>query len=110
MKTDVTKQQVEQYQQQGYIVIDGFLDAQELEHWRKVTEEAIRLRLNDTTILSNQTNPETFYAQVFTQCLRLADVHPGMAELMFNENLGKLVGTLSGADGIRIWHDQALVK
>jgi phytanoyl-CoA hydroxylase len=33
-----------------------------------------------------------------------------MAEIMFDERLGRLVGELSGVDGIRIWHDQALVK
>jgi hypothetical protein len=106
----VSAQQIEQYREQGFLLVEGFLDTDELEHWRKVTEEAIRLRLHDTTILSNQTNPESFYAQVFTQCLRLADVHPGMAELMFDERIGRLAGRLSGADGIRIWHDQALVK
>jgi ectoine hydroxylase-related dioxygenase (phytanoyl-CoA dioxygenase family) len=110
MKASVSEQQIEQYRQQGFLVIEGFLDAGELEHWRQVTDEAIRLRLSDNTFLSNQANPEAFYAQVFTQCLRLADIHPGMAELMFDERIGRLAGTLSGADGIRIWHDQALVK
>jgi len=110
MKTEVTPTQIQQYRTQGFIVIEGFLDAAELEHWRTVTAEAIQMRLGDKTILNNQANPDTFYAQVFTQCLRLADIHPGMAEIMFDEKLGRLAGTLSGVDGIRIWHDQALVK
>ena len=33
-----------------------------------------------------------------------------MAELIFDERLGQVAGTLAGVDGIRIWHDQALVK
>jgi phytanoyl-CoA hydroxylase len=110
MKTEVSPQQIERFRQQGFIVVEGFLDAGELQHWREVTEEAIRLRINDKTILSNQGNPDSFYAQVFTQCLRLADIHPGMAEIIFDERLGRLVGALSGVDGVRIWHDQALVK
>ena len=110
MKTDLTAAQIEQYQAQGYIVIEGFLDAAELEHWRKITEEAIQIRLNDKTYLSNQGMPESFYAQVFTQCLRLADIHPGMAEIIFDENLGRMAASLAGIDGIRIWHDQALIK
>jgi phytanoyl-CoA hydroxylase len=60
--------------------------------------------------LNNQRDPDAFYAQVFTQCIRLADIHPGMAELMFDERLGRLAGTLAQVDGIRIWHDQALIK
>lgn len=110
MQTEVSAQQVEQYQQQGFIVIENFLDAAELEHWRAVTEAAMRVRLDDAAGLSNQADPETFYAQVFTQCLRLADIHAGMAELIFDERLGRLAGALAGVDGIRIWHDQALVK
>ena len=81
MKTDVTPAQVEQYQSQGYIVIENFLDKTELEHWRTAVAEAVAMRLGDKTILSNQGMPNSFYAQVFLQCLRLADIHPGMAEL-----------------------------
>jgi phytanoyl-CoA hydroxylase len=110
MKTDLTERQIEQYRTQGFIVIDGFLDPNELEHWRQVTEEAVRQRLANAGSLNNQADPEAFYAQVFTQCLRLADIHAGMAELMFDERLGGLAGTLAGVDGIRIWHDQALIK
>lgn len=116
MKNEVTTQQVEQYRKQGFLVIEDFLTKAELEHWRTVTMEAVSQRLatgsveNNMAILNNQRDPGTFYAQVFTQCLRLADIHPGMAELMFDERLGRLVGTLACVDGIRIWHDQALFK
>ncbi len=110
MHTEITQQQIDQYQEQGFIVIENFFDAAELERWRAATADAIRVRLADAQGLSNQDNPEAFYAQVFTQALRLADVHPGMAELIFDERLGRVAGTLAGVDGIRIWHDQALVK
>ncbi len=116
MKNQVSPEQVQQYRTKGFIVIEDFLSRSELEHWREVTMDAMRLRLsldageNNTAILNNQMNPDTFYAQVFTQCLRLADIHPGMAELIFDERLGRLAGTLAQVDGIRIWHDQALFK
>ena len=110
MLTEVTPEQIDLYQQQGFLVVENFLTPEELEHWREVTADAIRLRLADSQNLSNQANPDAFYAQVFTQCLRLADIHPGMAELIFDERLGRLVSTLAGVDGIRVWHDQALVK
>jgi len=109
MKSELTAFQVKQYRQQGFLVIEGFLDPDELQLWRQVTEDAVQQRLKDVS-LNNQVNPDTFYAQVFTQCLRLADIHPGMAKLMFDERLGRLAGTLAGVDGIRIWHDQALIK
>jgi ectoine hydroxylase-related dioxygenase (phytanoyl-CoA dioxygenase family) len=114
VKTELTPEQIQTYRDQGYLVIEDFLTPHELEHWRTVTEDAIRMRLEasatDATIMNNQRDPDAFYAQVFTQCLRLADIHPEMAELMFDEDLGRVVGTLAGVDGIRIWHDQALFK
>ena len=110
MKTKLTAQQIESYRAQGFLVIQGFLDDDELDHWREVTEAAVQLRLSGSGGLNNQSDPGAFYAQVFTQCLRLADIHPGMAELMFDERLGCLAGRLAGVEGIRIWHDQALFK
>jgi phytanoyl-CoA hydroxylase len=109
MKSEATQEQIDKYQAQGFLVIPDFLNPDELEHWRRVTQEAVELRLKETN-LNNQRDPDSYYANVFTQCLRLADIHEGMAELMFDERLGKLAGSLAGVDGIRIWHDQALIK
>ena len=110
MKTELSPQQIEQYRKQGFLVIEGFLDSNELQRWRDVTGEAVQQRLAEASFLSNQADPDSYYAQVFTQCLRLADIHPGMAELMLDERLGRVAGTLAGINGIRIWHDQALIK
>jgi len=33
-----------------------------------------------------------------------------MRALIHDQRLGEVVGTLAGVDGIRIWHDQALIK
>ncbi len=110
MQTEVTTQQVEQFRQQGFLVLEGFLGAAELEHWRQVTDEAVRLRLTGSLALTNQADPTAFYAQVFTQCLNLREIHPAMYDLVCDERLGRLAGQLTGVSGVRVWHDQALVK
>lgn len=110
MKTKLTKRQVKQYQDNGFIVIEDFPNAKELETWRAVTEDAVKQRLIERNGLTNQNDPNTYYAQVFTQCVRLADTHAGMTELMLDARLGEMAGTLAGVNGIRIWHDQALIK
>ena len=116
MKNTLTHAQVTQYQEQGFLVIDHFLAPDELEHWRRTTQEAVNQRIEQTRgkdwfeALNNQADPDNYYAQVFTQCLKLADSHPGMHELMFDPRLGEMAATLAGVDGIRIWHDQALFK
>lgn len=116
MRNQLTPEQIASYRNQGFLVIESFLDATELARWRCFTEEAVRQRLEQTQgkdladILTNQRDPDNYYAQVFTQCLKLADTHAGMRELMLDPRLGEMAATLAGVDGIRIWHDQALFK
>lgn len=113
MRSELTEQQIADYRENGFLVIEGFLSAAELEEWRRCTEEAVEQRLTQRvpgTGLHNQGNPENYYARVFTQCLRLADTHDGIRRLLFDPALGKTAATLAGIEGIRIWHDQALIK
>jgi ectoine hydroxylase-related dioxygenase (phytanoyl-CoA dioxygenase family) len=111
MRDKLTDKQREFYRTNGFIVIEDFLDSDELEEWCRCTDEAVAERLGGSIeFLTNQRDPETFYAQVFTQCLRLADTHEGMHKLIFDPRIGRMAATLAGVDGIRIWHDQALIK
>ena len=120
MKNQLSEAQLASYRENGFLVIENFLDAKELAHWQKTTQEAVDQRLAMTAegvnstetnrILSNQQNPDSYYAQVFTQCIKLLETHEGMKELMLDPRLGELAATLAGVDGIRIWHDQALFK
>ncbi len=129
MNNTPTQEQISFFRDNGFLVIENFLDASELEHWRQVTQEAVDQRLaslqnpgagdsvNDAVaeieanrLKVNEADADGYYSQVFTQCVKLADSHAGMRELMFDPRLGKLAATLAGVDGIRIWHDQALFK
>ena len=111
MKDILTKEQIGRYREQGFLVIENFLDADELARWRTATDEAVEQRLaTRPDYLTNRRDPEAYYAEIFTQCLKLAETHPVMHELMYDARLGRLAGTLAGVDGIRIWHDQALIK
>ena len=118
LKNELSEEQVRTYQDQGFLVIEGFLSPEELETWRTCTDEAVAQRLaanagnskDVTESLSNQGDPDAYYAQVFTQCLKLAESHAGMRELIYDKRLGKIAATLAGVDGIRVWHDQALIK
>lgn len=109
MKNQLSSQQISHYQNNGYLVIEGFLDAEELEVWRRTTDEAVRQRTESKGMLTN-IEAGDYYSKVFTQCIRLADTHDGMHALMFDPRLSEVAGTLSGVEGLRLWHDQALIK
>lgn len=112
MKDQLSEEQIVSYQNDGFLMIENFLNTDELAHWSQTTNEAVKQRLAATrkSDASEPGEAENYYAQVFTQCLKLADSHAGMREIMLDPRLGRLAATLAGVDGIRIWHDQALFK
>ena len=110
MKNLLCNEQIEAYRTNGFLVIENFIEADELDTWRRYTQEAVNERLAASGPLSNQADPDNFYARVFIQCLKLADSHAGMRSLMLDPRLGEMAAALAGVVGIRIWHDQALFK
>lgn len=110
MKNELNDEQIASYRNNGFLVIENFLDADELAHWRSTTDDAVRERLQTRSGITNQHDPDSYYAQVFTQCVKLAETHSGMHDIMHDARLGEMAASLAGVDGIRIWHDQALIK
>jgi ectoine hydroxylase-related dioxygenase (phytanoyl-CoA dioxygenase family) len=100
-----TDEHVAAYRADGFVLIEGFLDEAELGHWRAVTDEAVEERL---AVAGEQ--GDEYYRRVFLQLQKLADTHSGMAELIRDERLGEIVARLAGIEGVRVWHDQALIK
>jgi ectoine hydroxylase-related dioxygenase (phytanoyl-CoA dioxygenase family) len=109
MNTTLTPQAIESYRENGFLIVSDFLSPAELETWRNETENAVAARLRSQEF-HNQGDSDSFYATVFTQCLKLADVHSGIKKLIFDPKIGTMAATLAGIDGIRVWHDQALFK
>lgn len=113
MQHKLSPAQVAQYDENGFLVVEGFLDPAELAHWQSATQKAVddRLASNSTPEeLITQRDPDAYYSQVFTQCVKLAETDPEMRKIMHDPRLGEMAATLAGVDGIRIWHDQALFK
>jgi len=111
MQTQINKAQIESYEENGFLHITDFFNESEIVEWRKNFDEAVHDRLtNHKELMTNQRNPDHYFAKVFIQCNRLMDTHAGMKELLVSEELGKVAAALSGVDGIRIFHDQSLIK
>jgi phytanoyl-CoA hydroxylase len=118
MNYDVTSDQIERYRQDGFLVIDNFLTSSELAEWRSAVQEAVEERdgvkipgTNLKTGYDDGINKDTdYYGNVFDQLINLWQTNRRVRQLMMNPALGKVAALLSGAQGIRIWHDQALFK
>jgi phytanoyl-CoA hydroxylase len=110
MKTDLTPNQTAFYRENGFLVIPDFLTTEELNAWRENVDEAVARRDGRRLAKSDERSGDSYYDNVFIQRVNLWQDHEGMRELMLDAHLGKLAAALAGVDGIRIWHDQALIK
>jgi phytanoyl-CoA hydroxylase len=118
MNSELTESQIGFYQENGYVVIEDFLSPEELEIWRTAVTEALiqrngqKMPGKDIKIgESDGINKDAdYYNNVFDQLLNLWQTNEKVRDLMLDERIGKMAAELSGSDGIRIWHDQALIK
>jgi phytanoyl-CoA hydroxylase len=100
-----TDEHVAAYRADGFVLVEGFLDDDELALWRTVTEEAVAERLATAGDRADE-----YYRSVFLQLQKLADTHAEMSALIRDVRLGEIVAWLAGIDAVRVWHDQALIK
>jgi len=118
MKTVLTQQQIQYYQQDGFLLVEDFLDQEELVFWRQAVTEAMderngqKMPGSDIKVGEDDgiNEDSDYYNKVFDQMLNLWQTNDKMKKLMVNEELGGMVAQLADWDGTRIWHDQALIK
>ncbi|WP_219223166.1 phytanoyl-CoA dioxygenase family protein [Pedobacter antarcticus] len=116
MRSELSTQEIAQYQKDGFLVIEDFLNTEELSFWREALDEAIKNRNGNKmpgrkeVYGKGDDNDKSYYDNVFDQLLNLWQDNEKMKSIMLDERLGKMAADLCGADGIRIWHDQALIK
>ncbi len=118
MNTQLSEEQIRYYRENGFIVIDDFLSAAELEDWRTTIMNAVTARagkkMPDKDIKTGEDDgineDAEYFGKVFDQVINLWQTDNGVRRLMLDERIGKMAATLAGVNGIRIWHDQALFK
>lgn len=116
MKNNLTQEQVTQYKKDGFLVIEDFLSRDELQFWRDALDEAVSKRdgnkMPDRKEVYGKGDDidKSYYDNVFSQLINLWKDNDKMRQIMLDERLGKMAAELAGVDGIRIWHDQALIK
>ena len=121
MKSTVTEEQSARYGKEGFLVVDEFLSSDELGEWREAVDHAVeqrgRQRLSfesggeEGTSLTERTQEERdYYDSVFTQRNNLWQTDEHMKRLLLQPDLGHFVADVAGIKGVRIWHDQALIK
>jgi ectoine hydroxylase-related dioxygenase (phytanoyl-CoA dioxygenase family) len=104
MEYPLTEAQIEYYRECGYVRLDGVLTADELARGREDLGEAM------TKNAGLDRTGRAEYDRIFTQKVNLWRDHAGIRELVCHPRLAGIARALSGAGGVRLWHDHALIK
>ncbi len=105
--TTLTQEQVESFEEKGFIVIDDVLSIDELERYGSAVDAALAKRTQwDKRKLEDRSR----YEQSFRQCINLWEDAAAVRPLTFHPGIGEAAAALLRADAVRIWHDQALYK
>lgn len=117
MNSRITQEQIDHYQNNGFVVVEDFLDPTELEAWRQAVGRAVQER-KDRKLAAEGADADdarwkagdSFYDYVFVQRINLWKDNPDVRALMLNPAIGRMAAELAQTDGMRVWHDQALIK
>lgn len=112
MHTELPQSVIERYQRDGFVHVPQFLSAEEVRELKVAVEEAVAALGNRKVADGNPTDVEQdrYYDHVFTQRLNLWRLSATVKKYMLNPKLGELLCRLEGLEGVRCWHDQALIK
>jgi ectoine hydroxylase-related dioxygenase (phytanoyl-CoA dioxygenase family) len=103
----LSKEKIDFYQENGFVQVDNVLSEDELFELRKYLEEA----MNSNGSLSIQTDKKGgSYYRILNQKVNTWRDHAGMGKYVFHPRFAKMALELSGENGIRLFHDQALLK
>jgi ectoine hydroxylase-related dioxygenase (phytanoyl-CoA dioxygenase family) len=105
-KYPLTADQAEQYRKDGHILLRGVATPEEIAHFRSlilayveevIHEHGTRVQLEDATTL-------------FTRVTNVWRKHDEIREIVFARRFARLAAQLMGVNGVRLYHDQVLLK
>lgn len=110
MRSQASTDEIARYSEQGFLVMAGFLDPDEVLVWRQCVEDAVSARERDSTLvpLIKQERWPPEYG--FRQHMNLWQTDQRMRELLLGPRIGRVASQLMGTDAVRIWYDQSFIK
>jgi len=112
MKTQLTQDQIDQYQRDGFLSYPGFLNPAEVEELKAAALNAIATMGKHKVAAggANLMEEDDYSSKVFTQRLNLWRINDTAKNYMLAPALGKMICQLANVPAFRVWHDQALIK
>ena len=112
MLTEMSDEQIASYREDGFTVMRGFLNADEVAELKQAILDAIAT-MGKSRIAgpgANLVEGDAYFDRVYTQRLNLWRINAVVKRYLHDRGLGHLLCRLAGVDALRVWHDQALIK
>jgi ectoine hydroxylase-related dioxygenase (phytanoyl-CoA dioxygenase family) len=110
MRSTITEAHRKQYDDNGFVLIENLLNAEEVAELSAAVAHGVA-QLGDRKV--NQGNDwrdgDSYYDRVFLQRLNLWKTEPVIQRYMIGPEIGNIVTELAGSP-MRVWHDQTLQK
>lgn len=98
--------QIDEYRQNGHILLRGVLSPEEIAAYREVILEATLRNNRETRPIEERDT----YGKAFLQVMNLWVTDDAVKEFVFSKRLAGIAAQLMEVDGARLYHDQALFK
>lgn len=102
----LSDEKVDFYQENGFVQIDNVLSSEELAEVREYVDEA----MDSKEGRSIRNNEGGAYAKVLNQKVNTWRDHAGVGKYSLHPRFAQMALELSGANGIRLFHDHCLLK
>lgn len=103
----LSQDEIDRFQLDGFLLVEDFFTAAELDGFGKAVDAAVAYRSNDD---HRELSEKNLYEQTFVQCMRLWEDRPDVSPFTFHPKLCAAASALLKTDRVRLWHDQALYK
>lgn len=98
--------QIEEYRQNGHILLRGVLSPEEIAAYREVILDATLRNNRETRPIEERDT----YGKAFLQVMNLWVTDDAVKQFVFSKRLAGIAAQLMEVDGARLYHDQALFK
>jgi hypothetical protein len=96
----------EGFRRHGHCVVRGLASPDEVAAIRPLIEEAAARRTAGVAPLEERDT----YGKAFLQATNLWRLDDGIRSFVFDPRFARVATTLMGVEGVRLYHDQALIK
>ena len=103
---EIPKQQVEQFQKDGYTIVRNVLKKDEVPTYRQVILDAAEKYNTEKRRLEERDT----YGKAFLQIMNLWAQDEEVKKFTLAKRFAKIAADLLGVDNVRLYHDQALLK